>query len=361
MLASQWIRSAAATLGLACAMATPGIAHSKDKFTFAWPSAINSGVAPLSFAAKLGYFDKENIDLQIQVLTGSGAILPQLISGNIQGAYSSLESLVIARQPGKPNVPIVFVYNFLRNSIWEFAVLKNSPIQSVKDMKGKTIGVLALSSGNIFMTRAMLEDQGVPWSSVKVLAVGTGIASFEALKTDQIQVLNLFDTAHVRLEQGGTQIRRIPVPKAFDGMPSHGVSVSQRLLAENPDLVARFGRAMTKGIIACNANVEACVRAYWDAYPALRPAPSAEADTLKREKEVLAVRMKNHLHFRHGEPRQMGAFAQADWTNLIQALANGEQVTNTQIPLDTLYTNALVPKYNDFDTKAVEAQARSAK
>ena len=76
MLASQWIRSAAATLGLACAMATPGIAHSKDKFTFAWPSAINSGVAPLSFAAKLGYFDKENIDLQIQVLTGSGAREP---------------------------------------------------------------------------------------------------------------------------------------------------------------------------------------------------------------------------------------------------------------------------------------------
>lgn len=357
----NWIKATTAALGIACALTAPTVAAAKDKFVFAWPSAINSGVAPLSFAQQLGYFDQENIDLQVQVLTGSGAIIPQLVSGNIQGAYSSLESLPIARQPGKPNVPIVFVYNFLRNSIWEFAVPQDSSIKSFADMKGKTIGVLALSSGNIFTTRAILEQQGVDWKNVRLLAVGTGVAAFEALKSNQIQVLNLFDTAHVRLEQSGMKIRRIPAPKDFNGLPSHGISVAQRLLSEKPDLVARFGRALTKGTIACNVNLEACVRAYWAAYPALRPPAGTEADALKREKEVLAVRMKSLLYFRDGEQRQMGSFAQADWTKLLQVLKDGEQIGSTTIPMDSLYTNVLVPKFNSFDKAAVEEQARKAK
>ncbi len=346
---------------LALASLAPGAAEAKDKFVFAWPSAINSGVAPLTFAAKLGYFDQEQLDVPIQVLTGSGVIIPQLLAGNIHGAYSSLEPLVIARQPGKPNYPIVFAYNYLRQSIWEYAVLDSSPIKSFADLKGATIGVLALSSGNIFMTRAMVEQAGVPWSSIKLLAVGTGVAAFDALKTNQIQMLNLFDTAHVRLEQGGTKIRRLQVPAAFDGLSSHGISVTQRLMADNPGLVARFGRALTKGTIACQANLEACIRSYWAAYPALRPAPAAEAEAMAKEKEVLAVRMKNLTYMRPGASESMGAFSEQDWTKLIDALKAGGEVTDTAIPLSTLYTNALVPDYNRFDAAEVVAQAKAAR
>ena len=345
---------------LAAAVAPLG-AQARDKFVFAWPSAINSGVAPLTFAAQLGYFDKENLEVPIQVLTGSGVIIPQLMAGNVQGAYSSLEPLVIARQPGKPDYPLVFAYNYLRRSVWEFAVLDDSPIKSLADVKGGTIGVLALSSGNIFLTRAMVEQQGVAWTDVKLLSVGTGAAAFDALKTRQIQVLNLFDTAHVRVEQAGTKIRRLPVPAEFDGLSSHGISVTQKLMKDNPGLVARFGRALTKGTLACNANLDACVRSYWAAYPALKPTPAAEADTLRKEKEVLAVRMKNLLYMRPGDNAQMGAFSDLDWTKLIGALKQGGEISVTNLPLNTLYTNALVAEYNKFDANEVMAQAKAAK
>jgi len=338
-----------------------GAAEAKDKFVFAWPSAINSGVAPLTFAAQLGYFDKEDLDVPIQVLTGSGVIIPQLLAGNIQGAYSSLEPLVIARQPGKPNYPIIFAYNYLRRSIWEYAVLADSPIKTFADLKGAKIGVLALSSGNIFMTRAIVEQQGVPWNDIKLLSVGTGVAAFDALKTGQIQMLNLFDTADVRLEQEGTKIRRLQVPPEFEGLSSHGISITQALMKDNPGLVARFGRALTKGTLACQANLEACVHSYWAAYPALRPAPDAQADAMKKEKEVLAVRMTNLTYFRPGSKEQMGAFSEQDWTKLIEALKVGGEVTKTDIPLDSLYSNALVADYNRFDLGEVLSQAKAAK
>lgn len=202
-------------------------AQAKDNFVFAWPSAINSGVAPISLARQLGYFDAEKLDVQVQVLTGSGVIVPQLLAGKIDAAYSSLEPLVISRQPGKPNFPLRFVYNFLPRSIWEFVVPANSPIKSLSDLKGKTIGELALGSGNIFMTRAILSDAGVAWSDVKLQAVGTGVAAFEALRSGQIDVLNLFDTAHVRLEQSGTVIRRLEVPPKTQNLSSHGIQVTE--------------------------------------------------------------------------------------------------------------------------------------
>ncbi|WP_442595216.1 ABC transporter substrate-binding protein [Parapusillimonas sp. JC17] len=351
------------TMGFAALVGIGGLAgtaaQAKDKFVFAWPSAINSGVAPLTYAKTLGYWDAENIDLTIQVLTGSGVIVPQLLAGNIHGAYSSLETLVVARQPGKPNYPIIFPYNYLRNSIWEFAVLKDSPINELSDMKGATIGVLALTSGNIFMSRAMLESQGVASESVKFLGVGTGSAAFDALKSGQIGVLNLFDTAHVRAEQNGIPIRRVDPPKDYQGISSHGISVTEAFFEKNKDLVARFGRALTKGTLACNANLESCIRSYWEAYPAMKPRPDLEKETLQRETEVLQVRMKNLMAFNDNEAHEYGKFSEKDWSTLISALEAGKEITVTDIPFNKLYTNELVPAYNDFDVDKVVKQAQN--
>lgn len=359
MIMNRLRRTTAVALAAASMLVTSMAATANDKFVFAWPSAINSGVAPLSFAKKLGYWQAEKLDVTVQVLTGSGVIIPQLLAGNIQGAYSSLESLVIARQPGKPDFPILFSYNYLRNSIWEFAVLADSPIKSVADMKGSTIGVLALTSGNIFMSRAILESQGVAATSVKFLGVGTGAAAFDALRTGQIQVLNLFDTAHVRMEQQGIASRRIPLPAQFQGLSSHGVSVTQKLFDENPELIARFGRALTKGTIACGANLEGCIRAYWDDYPAMRPRPDVEQEMLEREKQVLRVRMANLSFFREGQPKEYGAFSDIDWKMVIDALHSGGELSRTDIPMNSLYSNKLVPDYNNFNAAAVIQQAKS--
>ena len=351
----RWALGALASL----TFASPALA--RDNFTFAWPSAINSGVAPFTFARQLGYFAAEDMDLRIQVLTGSGVIIPQLMAGQIDAAYASLEPLVIARQPGRPNFPLRFIYNLFPRSIWEFAVLENSPIRSVADLRGKTIGVLALSSGNIYMTRAILQAAGVPWNEVRLQAVGTGVSAFEALRTGQIDMLNLFDTAHIRMEQAGTAIRRLDIPPALLNASSHGVSVTQAALQRNPGLFERFGRALTKGTIACNANLEACVRSYWAAYPALRPTSGTEEENLRREVQVLTLRMRNLLPPGSGTTRPHGQFSDADWTVLIEALRAGGEVTNTNIPMDTLYTNALVPAFNRFDAAAVEAEARAAR
>ena len=54
-----------------------------------------------------------------------------------------------------------------------------------------------------------------------------------------------------------------------------------------------------------------------------------------------------------------GAFEDEDWRMVIESLNLGGQAPNTDIPYDTLSTNALVPGMNDFDAEAVIAAARA--
>lgn len=345
-----------------CAVSTFAQAQSKpkEKFIFAWPSAINSGVANLTFARELGYFDRENLEIDVIVLAGSGVIIPQLLSGAIHSAYASLEPLPVSRQPGKPNFPLRFVYNYLPRSIWEIAVLDESPIKSIADFNGKSLGVVSLTAGNVLLTQAMMQKEKVDWSSVSRVAVGSGVPAFEALRRKSVDAINLWDTMHAALALSGTKIRVLPYTKDFANLSSHGFPVTEELLKSRPDFIARFGRAMSKGAVACQANLEGCIKSFWRAYPALKPTTGSEAENLKREVAIMTPRMENLMFGRNDA--NMGSFETRDWTQLIFALKQGGVIAeNVNVPLDSLFTNQFVPEYNKFSRKQVIDQARAYK
>lgn len=335
-------------------------ASAQEKVTFAWPVAINSGLAPFIFAQELGFFKEENVELDVVVLQGSGIIIPQLMNGTIFTAFSVLEPLIISRQPGKPNFDFRFVYNVVRSSIWEVAVLEESKIKTFADLKGKSIGVGALTWGNVPVTKAALQAAGVDPSGVQFIAVGAGVPAYDALRRGQIDALNLYDTMHIAMESQGTKIRRLEYPKDFRGLASHGFPVTNKNIKEKPQLIERFGRAVTKGIVACEANVAACVEAFWKVYPNQRPSGDAAA-SLAREVKILQARVKNMTAFRTGEPQKLGGFGEIDWKSSIVALRAGEQIENTDIKLDTLYTNQFVDAYNKFNRDDVVKKAKAYK
>lgn len=333
----------ASALALATVVSSSALAET-EMVRFAWPSAINSGVAPLVFAEKLGLFEREGLELDIVVLTGSGVIIPQLQAGSIDAAYSGLEPAILSHQPGAQDLGVFFIHNYIPNSVWQMVVLEDSDIQSIEDMRGKTIGVLALGSSNVLSTKAILQTVDIDEDDFNLQAVGVGAAAYEALKSGQIDVLNLFDTAHKRLELAGTAIRYIDLPEDFRGS-SHGIAVLKARFEERKDYYARLGRVLVESNIVCEANLEACIRAYWEAYPELAPSAAQEDETMVAEKAVLESRLANLLNVK-GE---YGAFSEVDWTSLVTALQAGGLVTDPDVPLDLYYTNELVPAFNDFD------------
>jgi NitT/TauT family transport system substrate-binding protein len=349
----------AAFFGLALSTTAAGAASAaEDKVIFAWPGAITTGIAPFAMAQEMGLFRKENINFNVVVLQGSGVIIPQLLNGSIFTAYATPDPLIISRQPDKPNFEIKFVYNAVRNSIWEIVVLDGSNVHTVKDLAQKKIGVGALTWGNVPMTKAILQQSGVGLNSVQFVAVGAGVPAFEAIRRGQIDALNLFDVQHAALAAQGTKIRLVPFPPQFAGVSSHGLPVTNKMIRERPDLVARFGRAVAEGTIACDANPDGCLRAYWKQFPDQKPEVTDTA-AVARELSFVRTRLSNMIAFDSGEPHKYGVYKEKDWTTLIASLRLGEQLDNSQINISSLYTNEFASEYNRFDADEIVKAAKA--
>jgi NitT/TauT family transport system substrate-binding protein len=345
-------------LVLAAAMAMPAAAEAEDVIMYGIPGPATTAVANLTFAMELGFFEEEGISVELIPLSGSAVIIPQLLSGDIHISGASIDPVIVSRDPGKPNFPVKFVYNLNRNMIWQFAVPVDSEYETMAHLEGVNMGVSSLAANNI-PHQAMLRASGVDPESVTFQAVGIGASAWEALRTGEVDVLGLWDVAHAGIEALGGEIRRLPMPEEFLGRATHGFEVSDEFLEENPDLIARFGRAAAKGTVACLANEIGCLHAFWNVYPELKPQTGTEEEIVERELAAMQARLTNQTYFPEGVERRWGEFSDEDFTMIIDGLAEAGLISTRDIPLESLYTNEFVDEYNDFDEAEVIEKAEN--
>jgi NitT/TauT family transport system substrate-binding protein len=310
-------------------------------------------------AKHLGYLAEENLEVETIVFNGSAVLLPQIVAKRVTVGFPNPDPLVISRQPGKDPLPLKFFYNVIRENVWEFAVLAGSPVRTLADLKGRKIGVGALTFGNIPLTRAMFKEMGMEVGrDLELVPTGLGAPAFLALKEGRVDALNLFETLHTQLETQGTPVRRLKMPQKYLELFSNGFIAHDDTIRANPRLLASFGRAFAKATLACNVNRPGCVRAAWKMDPSLRPPGTNEAKLLADAVALLDARYDKYLAFPKAELPRWGEYPPGAWKNMIQVMAEGGQLTTTSIDPGSLYTNALVPAMNNFDPAAVLADAR---
>jgi NitT/TauT family transport system substrate-binding protein len=349
-----------ARLGLSALLAAAcSAAWAQEKIKFGTGSALSLTSAPLTMGISMGYFKAEGLEVEVVPFRGgSGVLIPQIVNKSIQVGFPTLDPLMVARQPGRDYMPLKFFYNVTRTSIYEIVVLESSPTKRIADLKGKKIGVGALSWGNIPITKAMLRDDGA--ADAELIAVGQGAAAYQSLTSGRIDALNLFDVPHAELEGLGTKIRRLPVADKFNNLGSNSLIAHEDTIKGNPKMLVGVGRAMAKATLACHANVAACVKAFWAMYPEQKPTAGSEDEKLANGVRVLGTRLDKMLAFQGGE-RNFGEFAPQMFRDWIEVLHGAGQLSTTEIPVDSLYTNQFVKDFNQFDAAAVLREAKALK
>jgi NitT/TauT family transport system substrate-binding protein len=346
-------------MSLSLGLAAPAVAQ--EKAVFGFPSPPNVQFAYLWFGSKLGYFKEENLQLDVISVTGSGVLLPQVAAGQVHIGYANPDLAIIALAKGEP-LPVRFVANWLRSQTFEFVVPANSSIKTMQDLKGKKLGVGALTWGNLPLSRAMLASVDVAWNKdVQVLPVGLGAAAWRRLQNGEVDALNLFVGEHGRMELAGIPIRRLPMPENFRTLYSNGFVTSEKLIADKPKLVSGMVRAIAKSWTACKAAPEACVRAYWEAVPTSRPASDKEAEQLKTDMIQAMFDRKQLDDYSGTTVRKMGHFPDGSWSRLVKIMHDEGQIPRADLDLTKLYTNRFVDEFNAFDPLIVERQARAVK
>src|SRR5262249_58693567 len=126
-------------------------------------------------------------------------------AGNIQFATVGPETALIAREKG---VKIKAFYAISRVTIFRVVVPAESALKSVADLRGKTIGVSALTSGAVPVARALLASGGVdPDKDVKWLAVGVGAPAAGAVTPKSVGAMALWGGFQAGPEDPRLQVR----------------------------------------------------------------------------------------------------------------------------------------------------------
>jgi NitT/TauT family transport system substrate-binding protein len=351
---------AALSIYVVCALASSVRAqNTTQQVTVGLVSPLSAGVAgPIAFAKKLGWLKAEGIEVTFIEFNGSATMLPQLASGRITVGWPNPDPLLISNLPGKDPLPVKMFYNNFRKSVWQFAVLDSSPIRALKDLRGKTVGVLSMTSGNIPITRSQLKGLGMTvGSDVDLVAVGAGAPVGVALNSGRIDALNHYAAQILLMQQSGVKLRLLDQDPKYTDLFSNGFAAAAATLEKDPTLLIKFGRAYAKGQIACLANPKACLETYWSEYPDHRPAGQSDGQSLRNGLEQLELVRDTALFFKPGEPRKFGAYDFEICKLFIDVLFDGGQLTSRDIDPSKVFTNELIDRINEFSVEDVKREA----
>ncbi|WP_327005473.1 ABC transporter substrate-binding protein [Dactylosporangium sp. NBC_01737] len=213
-------------------------------------------VAPIYLGKQKGFFSGRNIDLTLSTSQGGAAIVPGVVSGQFQFGFSNVTSLILAKSRG---LPIKMVSNGVASTGKDGAdfggvlVKADSPIQSAKDLAGKTVAVNTLKNIGDTTVRASVRKAGGDPATVKFVELGfpDQPAALAAGRVDAIWVVEPFVTA--AKAQGARLVASNYVDAAAD-LTVATYFTSQELIAKNPDLVKRFKEAMAESLAYAAAH-----------------------------------------------------------------------------------------------------------
>ncbi|MEJ5992691.1 ABC transporter substrate-binding protein [Ramlibacter sp. PS3R-8] len=350
---------AAGSISLLAAISAPALAL--DKVKMGTPARVNIGYAPFIMTKAMGFFEQEGLDVEITEFLGTSVLVPQVANKSVDIGFPGADIVIISRQPGRDHLPVKFFYNVARKNPWEFVVPVESPIKVIGDLRGKKIGVGALANGNVPIARAMFAEMGMTaGKDYEFVPVGVGAPAVHAIRTKQIDVFNGFDATIAHLPNNGVQIRYLEQPEKYRALISNGFVAHDDTIKNRPDMLRRFGRAITKGIVACEANRELCVRAAWQLYPSLKAQGVPEDRAMAESLATLDARLASIYNFGPG-PRKFGEYTPKMFSDYIDVLHGGGELKSKEVAVDSLYTNAFVEDFSKFDAAALQAQVRGLK
>jgi ABC-type nitrate/sulfonate/bicarbonate transport system substrate-binding protein len=315
---------------------------------------IDEAFAPFVVAKEKGYFEAEGYDVSLLAVGGSNESAIQVSAGNAEiGAASPGEALV-GIQSGQ--LKIRYFYDLYYANIWSVAVLPDSPIKTLADLKDKKLGVQSMGSAGTTFARAFVHDAGLDaQKDITFLPIGLGAQAITSVRQKLVDAVVFWDAALAKFAFSGLKLREIPAPEQLRTLPDVGLLARSELIEKNPKMLAGVARAIAKGYDFTMANPEAAVLITWKAYPEAR---SKNPDPTEAVREGIAVsqgRMAIWNSPKVGDKH--GLFLKPDWERLVQFLADQKVLPET-MPADRVFTNDLIDTINHYDRAAVVAEAK---
>ena len=315
---------------------------------------ITSAAAPFAIAMKKGWYGK--LKVQLVPVPGSTDCVKLVATGDLPWSLPSIEPIPAARQQG---VKAKIFYTAYQGNIYGLAVPKESAIQSVKDLKGKKIGVASMGSGGVPVARGILAMNGLnPDKDAQIVVVGEAAQAAALIRSGQVQALSLYDTQYALVDNAGQPVRMLdsgPVAR----FPSNGFFALEETVRKNRGQAVALTKGYAMGTVFAVANPEAAVKIVYEIYPQTKPSGKTDEQALRDDVKTLLARAE-HWKLEAGGVTRWGESSVKDFDAYEDFLVRWK-VIEQKVPATDVVSNELIDEVNRFDAAAVAAQARAWK
>jgi NitT/TauT family transport system substrate-binding protein len=317
---------------------------------------VDEAFSPFVVAKEKGYFAAEGYDVTLIAVGGSNESAIQVSAGNAEVGAASPGEALVGIQSGK--LDIHYFYGLYYANIWSVAVLPDSPIKTLAELRGKRLGVQSMGSAGTTFGRAFVQQAGLdPEKDVSFLPIGVGAQAVTSVRQKLVDGVVYWDAALAKFKFSGLDLREIPAPEDLRTLPDVGLLARNDTIAKNPKMLVGIARAIAKGYDYSMANPQAAVLITWKAYPeALSKNPDAAAG-LKEGVAVNQARLAIWNSPKIGDKH--GRLIDADWQRLVQFFVD-QKVLPAALPVERVITNQFIDDINSYDRAGVIADAKKA-
>jgi NitT/TauT family transport system substrate-binding protein len=138
----------------------------------------------------LGLFKKEGLTVRFEPAASTGKIVQALIGGSTDIAFAALDQIIHLATQGK-RLKMFFTATTLINVRLYAASGAKSPVRTVADLKGRTVGIATFGSSIEYMVAALLRRHGMAVSDIERVASGSLPSAFAALESGKVDAAGL--------------------------------------------------------------------------------------------------------------------------------------------------------------------------
>jgi len=192
---------------------------------------------PADVGADSGIFKKHGVDLEISSFTGDAKEMQALTAGSLDialGGGPAFATIVkgvpmkaVAAEANAPNTIML-------------VVLKDGPIKSVDDLKGKNVSVSTTGSLTYWLTQQLSRAQGWGDDGIKISPLGASEAQIAALKTHQIDGVTTDSVTVYKFVETGAGRILVKYGDRIKDFHVHVIYASDALIAGNPAALKAF-------------------------------------------------------------------------------------------------------------------------
>jgi ABC-type nitrate/sulfonate/bicarbonate transport system substrate-binding protein len=216
---------------------TPCLLSAADKVRITTTN-LNMTSLTAGVAVKRGFFRDEGLEVEV-IRTTAPVTVAALSNGDID--YTMVFGSVV--RAAMRGLPLKVIASFVDSS--SLSLVARPEIKTMKDLRGKTLGVSAYGATTDVVARLMIRHFDIdPEKEIKVIALGADRARLSALKEGLIHVAAVSPPADFE----GKGMGFVILARAYElfNFPFHGLATHNRKIKERPDEVKRVLKAMIK-------------------------------------------------------------------------------------------------------------------